>query len=201
GRAADGAGRSRRSAEVRRRASGPRRERRPAPDSSGRLDDSRRAKVRRAQRLFRSSPGAPVFEVRAELRAPLQGRRREEHRGHERRRAHAHAPEGAGSAAAPDRRARAMIERRLIMNTLDKRTEKMGTRAAIAPAVDIYENKDEVLIFADLPGVTKENVAIRFEKSELTLEGKVNEQLDYRRTFVVPNGIDAEKIAASLTNG
>ena len=85
--------------------------------------------------------------------------------------------------------------------------EKMAQRATVAPAVDIFENKDELLILADLPGVQKEDLAIQFDKGHLTLEGRLREfgpdeePFDYRRTFVVPQGIDAEKIAAKLRNG
>src|SRR3954454_11462417 len=89
----------------------------------------------------------------------------------------------------------------------DQTAEKMAQRAAVAPAVDIFENKDELLILADLPGVTKEDLSINFDKGHLTLEGRLREfgpdeePFDYRRTFVIPQGIDAEKISANLQNG
>jgi HSP20 family protein len=85
--------------------------------------------------------------------------------------------------------------------------EKMAQRAAVAPAVDIFENKDELVILADLPGVTKDDLSIHFEKGHLTLEGRLKdfgpdeEPFDYRRTFLVPQGIDAEKIGANLQHG
>ena len=85
--------------------------------------------------------------------------------------------------------------------------EKMAQRAAVAPAVDIFENKDELLILADLPGVTKEDLSINFDKGHLTLEGRLREfgpdeePYDYLRTFVIPQGIDAEKISANLQGG
>src|SRR5689334_13038718 len=85
--------------------------------------------------------------------------------------------------------------------------EKMAQRATVAPAVDIFENKEELLILADLPGVAKDDLSIQFDKGHLTLEGRLKEfgpdeePFDYRRTFVVPQGIDAEKIAANLQNG
>lgn len=85
--------------------------------------------------------------------------------------------------------------------------EKMAQRAAVAPAVDIFENKEELLIIADLPGVAKEDLAIHFDKGQLTLEGRLREfgpeeePFDYRRTFAVPQGIDAEKISANLQSG
>ena len=89
----------------------------------------------------------------------------------------------------------------------DNVPEKMAQRAAVAPAVDIFENKEELLIVADLPGVAKEDLAIQFDKGHLTLEGRLKsfgpdeEPFDYRRTFVIPQGVDAEKIAANLQNG
>ena len=86
-------------------------------------------------------------------------------------------------------------------------TEKLAQRATVLPAVDIFENKDELLILADLPGVTKEDLSISFDKGQLTLEGRPREfgldeeAFDYRRTFVVSQGIEADKITANLQNG
>jgi HSP20 family protein len=85
--------------------------------------------------------------------------------------------------------------------------EKLAQRATVAPAVDIFENKDELLIFADLPGVAKEDLSINFDKGHLNLSARLREfgpdeePFDYRRSFVIPQGIDAEKIAANLENG
>jgi HSP20 family molecular chaperone IbpA len=92
--------------------------------------------------------------------------------------------------------------------------ERMQERPVIAPAVDIYENKDELLILVDMPGVSNDGVKINLEKLELTIEGKrtapggegralagESAWLDYQRTFLLPQGIDADKIAAELTRG
>ena len=85
--------------------------------------------------------------------------------------------------------------------------EKLARRATVLPAVDIFENKDELLILADLPGVSKEDLSINFDKGQLMLEGRPRqfgleeEAFDYRRTFVVSQGIDADKISAHLQNG
>jgi HSP20 family molecular chaperone IbpA len=89
----------------------------------------------------------------------------------------------------------------------DQTPEKLAQRAAVAPAVDIFESKDELLILADLPGVAKEDLSVHFEKGRLSIEGRLRgfaadeEPFDYRRSFVVPQGIDADKIAANLQNG
>jgi HSP20 family protein len=89
------------------------------------------------------------------------------------------------------------------------------TRAdAAAPRVDIYENKDELLLVADLPGATEESVKVHLDKDVLTVEARVEEPAkpgtalarewrptDWRRTFLVPNTIDRDRIVAELKDG
>lgn len=86
-------------------------------------------------------------------------------------------------------------------------------RPAIRPRVDVYEGEAEYLVVADMPGVARESVEIRFDGGELTLEarreapapgtGLLTEYrvADLRRAFAMPDGIDAEKIEAELANG
>jgi HSP20 family protein len=84
--------------------------------------------------------------------------------------------------------------------------EKVPQRRTVAPPVDVFENKDELLIVADLPGVAQDDVLLNLDKNQLTIEGRRpgatdDDAFDYRRSFVVPQGIDADKIAARLQNG
>ena len=90
--------------------------------------------------------------------------------------------------------------------------EKMEQRAVVAPSVDVFENENELLVVADLPGVAQDRMSIHFDKGRLTIEGKrvtpkwsarlaETDAADFRRTFLVPQGIDAEKIAAELSQG
>ena len=91
--------------------------------------------------------------------------------------------------------------------TLDKPAPQNDIKAAqkrtFAPPVDVYENKDELLIVADVPGVTKDDLKIDFEDGKLSIFGKraANEAHDWHRAFVVPQGIDAEQISADLAQG
>ena len=91
--------------------------------------------------------------------------------------------------------------------------EKIQQRVFTTPPVDIYENADGLLLIADLPGVSSDELSVSYEKGQLTIEARRQaafegnvlasefRPVDYRRTFLVPQGIDAEKISADLTAG
>jgi len=86
-------------------------------------------------------------------------------------------------------------------------------RAAVRPRVDVFESASEYLVVADMPGVAKDAIDIRFEDGELRLEAQrmveapgavLAEEYraaDFRRAFAMPEGIDADKISADLANG
>jgi len=85
--------------------------------------------------------------------------------------------------------------------------------SALVPSVDIYENSEEILLFADLPGVKKEHITVDLDNGQLTLVGtRYMEQekglqleefgpAQYRRVFSVPQGIDLTKVDAELNDG
>jgi HSP20 family protein len=87
-----------------------------------------------------------------------------------------------------------------------------GRRIA-APAVDVYENKEEVLLVADMPGVRPDDIVIRFERGELTLSGRRAKMpegnmlaaehrfTDFQRTFTVPQSIQSDAINAEIAHG
>lgn len=88
-----------------------------------------------------------------------------------------------------------------------------NARRVVAPPVDVYENKDEVLLVADIPGVRADDIAIRFDRGELTIsaprarspEGDAlaveQRAADFRRTFTVPQGIQSDAIQAECSLG
>lgn len=91
-----------------------------------------------------------------------------------------------------------------------------GTRGSqyFVPPVDIYETDNELLLFADLPGVSFQDVNLRFEKGELVLEGHLParsrsgsavlseyEEGDFYRVFQVHETIDSSRIEAECKNG
>jgi len=86
-------------------------------------------------------------------------------------------------------------------------------RPVVSPLVDVFENKDEYLVLADMPGVDKDNLTVRLDQGELTVEGcwsceekgtplaREYRSLDFRRVFVMPDGVDVDAISATLANG
>ncbi|PCC72832.1 Molecular chaperone IbpA, HSP20 family [Nannocystis exedens] len=91
--------------------------------------------------------------------------------------------------------------------------ESTRGRPVVAPPVDIYENQEEYLVLADLPGVKTDDVQIRFEDGELTIRasradidhgevlGAEFTAADYVRRFSIPETVDASKIDAKLQAG
>jgi HSP20 family protein len=87
-------------------------------------------------------------------------------------------------------------------------------RRAVAPAVDVLENDDELLIVADVPGVASTGIDLRVENGTLRLEAKRPagaekspalvrefEEVDFATTLRIPDGIDTAGISAQTKNG
>ena len=84
----------------------------------------------------------------------------------------------------------------------------------VTPPVDILETDEELMLYADLPGVTQDDVDIRFENGELTLHARratspagreallwENETGDFFRAFRISEQVDGGRIWAELKNG
>ncbi|PLX49745.1 MAG: heat-shock protein [Desulfobulbaceae bacterium] len=106
-----------------------------------------------------------------------------------------------------------MSEKMELVNR-EEQSPVAGSKApTVVPSVDIYENDDEILLYADMPGVTKEAIAINLENGRLTINGhrkvcgsgtaQLEEfgEVEYERAFSVPQGIDINKVKANMTNG
>lgn len=96
------------------------------------------------------------------------------------------------------------------MERRENTAERIQQRQALTPAVDVFENAEELLILADFPAVKQEDVDVRFEKNTLSLRGTARSvhprtgqevAFDWVRSFALPGGVNAEKIAAELKNG
>jgi HSP20 family protein len=87
---------------------------------------------------------------------------------------------------------------------------------AKAPAVDVVEKDNAYEIAAELPGMDENNIEVKYSDGILTIKGEKKEEKEekkkdyymserrygtFQRSFAVPDGVDADKIAASFKNG
>ena len=85
-----------------------------------------------------------------------------------------------------------------------------------APAVDIYETENEIVLTAEVPGIDENDIEIKIEDNTLTLRGerkftKETKEENYHRlersygafyrAFTLPNSVDADSIKAENENG
>ena len=88
-------------------------------------------------------------------------------------------------------------------------------RAVFTPPIDIYEDENGLVLYADLPGVTSESLNLQVQDNKLTLFGRVTQAVDpnvevlhreyetgdFLRSFILSDEVDHERITAGLTNG
>ena len=85
-----------------------------------------------------------------------------------------------------------------------------------APAIDLFEEKDDIVVKAELPGMTKENIEVNLTDHTLTIKGEkkkeeeIKEENYYRaersygsflRTVELPKDVHGDKVKASFKNG
>ncbi len=86
----------------------------------------------------------------------------------------------------------------------------------VTPVLDVYEEKDDIIVKAELPGMDKDEIEVDILDSELILKGEKKkeekvEEKDYyrcersygafRRAVELPMDVQADKIKASFKNG
>ena len=93
--------------------------------------------------------------------------------------------------------------------------EQTRPGTVFVPAVDIFESETDIVLLADLPGITPEDLTIDLRDNILTLTGDIGsfeneDEKDifreyefgkYYRQFTVSEEIDQDKIDARLKDG
>lgn len=106
-----------------------------------------------------------------------------------------------------------MSEKKDLVKNEEKSIGNTHSLRSVVPAVDIYENNDEILLHADMPGVAKDKLSVNINNGTLSLSGV--RQLDrsgvssweeltdveYTRKFSVSQNIDMERVEAEFKNG
>ncbi|MGB3209588.1 MAG: Hsp20/alpha crystallin family protein [Desulforhopalus sp.] len=106
-----------------------------------------------------------------------------------------------------------MSENKALTKKAEGMMEKKEDLDTIAPVVDIFENADEILLHADMPGVAKDKISVNVDNGKLEISGVRSLQakgvekwqefgeVEYRRVFSVPQSIDISKVVAELKDG
>jgi len=91
-----------------------------------------------------------------------------------------------------------------------------GEMRGWAPAVDMVDRKDEIVLRADLPGLDQKDVEMTVEDGTMTIRGERKEDKEakdddyyacerwtgaFSRSVALPPGIDAERVRATFRNG
>jgi len=90
------------------------------------------------------------------------------------------------------------------------------TAASFAPAVDVYENSEKVVLKLDLPGIKEDDLDIRVENQTLSVRGERKFESEekeenfhrierrygsFYRSFSLPTTVDTENVGASYKDG
>jgi HSP20 family protein len=106
------------------------------------------------------------------------------------------------------------------LNRIQREFEKSyfgpRSRADFAPAVDVHEDAESLVLRAELPGVRKEDIDISVDANVLTLKGQRTMEKEeqgrryhrveraygtFLRQFQLSSNIDSSKIDAQLADG
>jgi HSP20 family protein len=106
---------------------------------------------------------------------------------------------------------------RLFQDTINRVfSDQAATARPWAPAVDILETENDLVLKADVPGVELKDIDIQIENGTLTLKGerkfeKEEQKKGYHRLersygsfvryFTLPDTVDAEKVHADFSSG
>jgi len=102
----------------------------------------------------------------------------------------------------------------LLRSSFGSFSNNSGSLGQWSPAIDVYQNRDQFTVVAELPGVKKEEIEISFQGNALTISGErkweEGDQQAYRserffgrfqRTISLPAAVDSEKITATYQDG
>lgn len=95
------------------------------------------------------------------------------------------------------------------------RSERLEEPQTLLPRVDVFEDKDGILLIADMPGVPKDKLELRVDHDTLLIEGEIAPDTPdnmeavyaevrlsrYRRAFSLSSELDTARIDAQLRDG
>ncbi|MFC1708686.1 Hsp20/alpha crystallin family protein [Candidatus Omnitrophota bacterium] len=109
------------------------------------------------------------------------------------------------------------LDRLFGLSFFDNVDKRVGMfKNAFSPDLDVYEDKDNLIIKADLPGIRQEKVNVEVVDDILTIRGEKNQEVErkdkscyrferaygsFSRSITLPKYVDASKAKASFKDG
>lgn len=95
---------------------------------------------------------------------------------------------------------------------------KSAFEAGLSPRIDMFEEENEVVVKAELPGIAKKDLDIKLDGDTLTIKAEKKDEKEegeegithyyrerrfgqYVRRMILPARVDAEKVTASFKKG
>ena len=110
-----------------------------------------------------------------------------------------------------------MEEASLRLNRLFGLQEGRNGSSSWAPAMNVEETEEGLVLTAELPGMTIEDIEIEVKESVLTIQGEKKDEKEegedrryhlwersfgsFKRTFTLPRSVNTKKITAEFRNG
>ncbi len=104
----------------------------------------------------------------------------------------------------------------LFNTTFPSMTPDVGLFSGWSPLLDIHQDKDNIFVKAELPGMKKEEIDISLQEGMLTIAGERKHEKEYKegesfrserffgrfhRSVMLPTPVDASKVKATYTDG
>ena len=105
---------------------------------------------------------------------------------------------------------------RMFDNFFGSGTDVDNFSSAWQPSVDIKETKDDFVLMAEVPGMSKNDIKINISENTLTIKGEKKEEKkeadhnfhrverkygSFQRSFTLPTQIQGDKVKASYKDG
>lgn len=103
-----------------------------------------------------------------------------------------------------------------MLNEFERMIDRSPSARAWAPRVDVFERDENLVVRVDVAGIDPEDIDITVEGRTLTVSGmRASDETieengfhrreilsgEFRRTLVLPGGIDSESISANADHG
>lgn len=100
-------------------------------------------------------------------------------------------------------------------NVVTQNQQAAGDEVFLLPPVDVLEDESGITLYADLPGVARENLDLHVDGENLFIDGKIALEMPkemeathvevarsrYRRVFALSREFDTAKLTADLKQG